>query len=223
MIRILIALATATFVVASPVHAALIGNSQGGAEFPLGAISFADAVVSYMPGMVGSQPTEPNRGAANALGLPDYAGAINCTTQVNCPYVSLGDGGSIVLQFVDNVLTGSDSSDLDLWVFEVGSDIEDTFVDVSFDGVTWSAVGKVFGSTAGIDLDAFGLGASDIFRYVRLTDDTNADDQSGATVGADIDAVGAISTSAVPLPAGSLLLGTALGVLLSRVRRARRG
>jgi hypothetical protein len=207
---------------ASPAHAVFIGNSQGGADFPQGPVSFADAVGSYTPGLVGSNPTIPNRGADNALGVPDYAGSVYCATQSGCPYVSLGDGGNIVLRFVNNLLTGSNSSDLDLWVFEVGPDVEDTFVDISQDGVNWHPVGKVFGSTSGIDIDAFGFSVDDFFGFVRLTDDTNADDQNGASVGADIDAVGAISTTVVPAPGALLLFATALAAVGSRVRRSRR-
>lgn len=183
-----------------PAHAVFIGNSQGGAEFPQGNVSFADTVTSYMPGMVGYNPTTPHLGANNALGLPDYAGVNTCASQEACTFVTLGDGGSIVLRFDDNKLTGSGDNAVDLWVFEVGPDIEDTFIDISKDGLTWYSVGKVFGSTAGIDIDAYGFTPSDLFAYVRLTDDPNEGDQDGITVGADIDAVGAISTVPTPVP-----------------------
>jgi hypothetical protein len=208
-----------------PAHAVFIGNIQGGTDFPQGAVSFADTLVTYTPGLVGGNPTDPYRGAFNALGLPDYAGVNSCPSQAGCTFVSLGDGGSIVLRFDDNRLTGSGDNALDLWVFEVGPDIEDTFVDIGMDGLNWHSVGKVFGSTAGIDIDAFGFGPADQFAFIRLTDDTNEGDQSGITVGSDIDAVGAISTvvASVPEPGTFGLLGAGLLALFLRIRQHRRG
>jgi hypothetical protein len=55
-------------------HAVFIGNIQGGADFPQGAVSFADQAISYSPGLVGVNPTTPHRGDFNALDVPDYAG-----------------------------------------------------------------------------------------------------------------------------------------------------
>lgn len=204
--------------VGAPAHAVFIGNSQGGTDFPEGAVSFADVVADYTPVVKNGEPTAANQNAEKALGVPDYQSGGGCVDAATCSFVSLGDGGSITLRFTDNVLTGSDSVAMDLWVFEVGPDVEDTFVEVSSDGSTWFPVGKVFGSTAGIDLDAFGFGTSSSFSYVRLQDDGEEGDQSGVSVGADIDALGAISTRVVPEP-GTLLLVAVGGACLGSIRR----
>jgi hypothetical protein len=204
---------------AQPARAELIK----GIEFPLGNVSFADAVVSYAPVMVGSGPTAPHRDPTHALGRPDYAGQDACPTAPACTFVSLGDGGTLTLQFTDNVLTGGGDSRADLWIFEVGPDVEDMFVEISRDGVDWLAVGKVGGSTAGVDIDAFGYGVADSFAWVRVRDDPALDGQSGATVGADIDAIGAISTrqlTSVPEPESlALVLVALLAAARSGTRR----
>ena len=171
-----------------------LGEEIGGIEFPQGTPSFADQVVEYDPAFSGgavptnSRFTDP----ARVLGVPDYSGGEGGTGSV-----SLGSGGRLVIRFTNNKLTGSDSDAHDLHIFEVGSDVEDTFVEISADGVTWHDIGKVFGSTSSIDIDAFGFDSQDEFVFVRLTDDPAEGNTSGDTVGADIDAIGAISTSPV--------------------------
>lgn len=215
-------------VLAGPVRAELIG----GVEFPQGTISFADAVVDYSPGVVSSGPTAPYQGEVNALGAPDYSGANTCASADVCSFVSLGVGGTLTLRFTDNLLTGSGDSADDLWIFEIGPDIEDTLVWISKDGDVWSSVGSVTGSTRGIDIDAFGFGIDDQFGWIRLQDVAALDGQTGATVGADIDAVGAISTvrvsngpgqpAPVPLPATAALMGVGLLALASRKVRSTR-
>ncbi len=189
-----------------------------GVEFPGGAASFADSVVSYDPGFGGGNvPTLPYQDPSQALGVPNYGSG-------PAPeYVSLGAGGRIVLRFTDNSLTGSGDSGLDLWIFEIGPDVEDTYVDISKDGSTWHSVGKVYGATSGIDIDAYGWGTSDFFSFVRLTDDIKEGATTGSTVGADIDAVGAISSAPpvnIPEPTTLALLGIGLAAFGYKRRRS---
>lgn len=207
--------------VVSNANAVLIG----GVDFPQGEISFADALVTYNPDGGGAIPTAPNNEPNNALGIPEIPGNTSmgaCSgIPADCPFVSLGDGGFIILEFVDNLLTGSDNNADDLWIFEVGLQVEDTFVAISKDGNIWHDVGKVFGATSGVDIDSFGFSASDLFRFIKLTDDTAEGGQSGASVGADIDAVGAIATvpAAVPVPAAFWLFLSGLAAITGFSRR----
>ncbi len=175
-----------TFFVAIGLSFALCRNASADA--------YADAVESYKPVINESgEPTPPHRNAESALGAPDYDGAA-CSDPRSCQYVSLGSGGALTLQFMDNALTGSGNSDPDLFIYEIGPDLEDTFVEISADNVTYFPVGKVLGSTSTVDIDAFGFGAGDTFVFVRLTDDPAEGSQGGSTVGADIDAVEALTS-----------------------------
>ena len=154
-------------------------TSQGQTlRFDLAARAFADRVVSYDP-----NGTRLESGATNpeeALGPPTDGAT----------YVSLGGGGSVTLEFVDNTLV--DGPGDDLAIFEIGPQVEAAFVAVSEDGRTFVEVGRISGSTATLDLAGVGRpGAA--YRFVRVTDDQDQGDRSGGTAGADIDAVGAIN------------------------------
>jgi len=188
----------------------------GGVEFPQGISSFADVVQNFNPAIVSGEPTAPHLDANKALGAPDWNGQGLCQSAATCNTVSLGSGGSITLRFTDNFLTGGGSSAPDLWIFEVGNDIESTFVDISKDGVQWNPVGNisVAGGTRGIDLDFYGWTPTDLFSFVRLTDDRSQGATTGGSVGADIDAVGAISSvpASVPEPTATSLLFAALAL-----------
>lgn len=174
------------------------GELIGGIDFPEGAVSFADEVVSYEPEIVNGQPIEIYTDPNDALGVPDFNVEDPSCSAGQCAYVSLGREGSITLRFTDNLLTGSDDSTIDLWVFEIGAHIEATGVEISPDGMEWFDVGSTAGAVSGIDIDASGFTSADRFAYVRLTDDLSVD-IPGPSRGADIDAVGAISTVPIGL------------------------
>jgi hypothetical protein len=157
----------------------------GGVHFPDGERSFVDRVVDYAP--PSDHPAEPYRDPTTALGVPDFRRGDPTTI------VALGQGGSVTLRFSDNSLTGSGDAEADLWIFEAGGQVEDTFVEVSVNGRDWVFVGEVTGATSGIDVDAFGIGPESSFSFVRLTDDPT-DGPAGMSGGADIDAVGAIAS-----------------------------
>lgn len=209
-----------------------IAVTYDGVEFPQGDSSFADLVVDFTLG--GGGVTEPHQNPLNALGAPDYDGVSNCSNHTSpaadCTFVSLGAGGSLTLGFTTNALTGSGDDSDDLWIFEVGPLVEPTAVEISADGVLWHDVGSVGGATAGINIDAFGFGPEDLFHFVRLTDICSGGACTGRTAGADIDAVGAISTvlvtpdpTPVPTPAPlTLLLGGLVAMGLWRRRFSNR-
>ncbi|OQY27259.1 MAG: hypothetical protein B6244_11180 [Candidatus Cloacimonetes bacterium 4572_55] len=177
----------------------------GGITFPQGEISFADAVVSYTPGPGVSSPYDD---PTLALEAPD-------DTEYTDNAVALGDEGVLVLRFTDNSLITSGDSEYDLWIFEIG-DLEPTDVAISTDGTGWIEVGANSGATSGIDIDAYigsGVVAGKKYYFVKLTD--LLPHQTGSPyAGADIDAVGAITT----VPEGIITAGGSDGVTTPAIK-----
>ncbi|MCU0533711.1 MAG: hypothetical protein MUD14_07435 [Hydrococcus sp. Prado102] len=177
-------------------------------EFPAGEVSFADTVVSYEPIIYLNDERLPNvrepfNNPVSALGVPNSTNPQHPLPSLSARHdVSLGLGGSITLRFTNNALTGSGDIKPDLWIFEAGEKTESVFVEISKDGKTWQAVGRTDTKHNGIDIDAFGWGPEDYFSYIRLTDDPEENEHDGVLSngqwigwgGADIDAVGAISS-----------------------------
>jgi len=186
-----------------------------GITFPDGALSFADAVVSYTPGTGVSAPWN---NPAESLGLPDYTGSDGM--------VSLGTGGTLIVRFTDNSLTTSGNSTPDLHIFEVGAVTEFFNLSISTDGISWIDLGDVLGQPTSVDIDGRpGVVAGTQYSYVRLID--VLPNQSGTPFAeADIDAIGAISSappvpSTVPEPASMMLLATGLALVGRKVYRQR--
>ncbi|MGL5081547.1 MAG: PEP-CTERM sorting domain-containing protein [Microcoleaceae cyanobacterium] len=210
-----------------------VGSAQAatfrGIEFPEGAVSFADAAISYDrggdDGNYSYAPLEVFNRPETALGEPNSVLIPENESQGDFSArddLSLGEAGQVVLRFTDNFLTGSGDSEDDMWIFEAGTAVEGVLVEISADGVNWSGVGQIGGTQiGGIDLDAFGFDEGDLFSYVRLTDDGN-NVYRGGWSGADIDSVGAISTVAVDVPEPGNILGLlAIGAFTigSRLKR----
>ena len=151
--------------------------------FPQGDISFADEVIEYHAG--DPAPLKPrHRDPANALSMPDY------NHRSGEGYLSLGCGGVLVIKFNDNALT--DIEGPDLHIFEVGSAIEPTQLEISPDNHQWIMVGEISGGHADVDIAAF-TQQFDSFRYLRLTD--LKQHCSPGSPGSDIDAIGAIGSA----------------------------
>ncbi|MCE5278693.1 MAG: PEP-CTERM sorting domain-containing protein [Planctomycetaceae bacterium] len=230
--------AAAVAILSSTARAEIIG----GVDFPAGALSFADAVVSYTPAvdtpdpvtLVGQSPDARWRNADDALGAPNYTSPPSGAATHNLgQFVSLGNGGTLVVKFVDNALTGSGTASADLYVFEVGPVVEASFVWISTNNVDWLYAGRIAGSTRGIDIDpvlaAASLATTTMFQYVAIQDDRfdyPAAGMYGFYAGADIDAIGAISSvPVVPVPEPATLalltLGGALVLFNRRNRKIR--
>jgi OOP family OmpA-OmpF porin len=160
-------------------------NGHGGKiKLPLGDISFADKIIRYTPG---DPPATKNTDPKDAIGIPDF------NDQTITGFVSLGIGGELVLSFTDNALVNIDGPDL--YVFEVGKYIEDTYLSVSKNGKTWKMVGKIGGGNALVDIgDSTKPG--EIFTYVKLQDaKSSVKTNDKIWPGADIDAVAAIGSA----------------------------
>ncbi len=168
-------------------------STEQGAEYPdghgdtvflpLGDLSFADGVVKFESGSPAAAH-EKDRQPQEAPGIPDYdeAGGDRSLT--------LGCGGTVILRFVDNVLTDVDGRDL--YIFEIGPAVEPTGLAISTHGERWIDVGRVAGGKAAVDLAALAA-PGEFYYYVRLQDDRSGCD--GGWPGADIDAVAAIGSS----------------------------
>ncbi|MEO0375997.1 MAG: hypothetical protein AAF329_15535 [Cyanobacteria bacterium P01_A01_bin.17] len=159
-----------------------------GVDFPQGEISFADRVVRLDYNAAGGKVSGKNREASHALGIPDKK------------YVSLGNAtdlatsSDLVLEFTNNRLV--DRQGPDLYIFETGPAVEATSVEVSVDGTTWYALGRIEGSTRSIDLANYQLPQNAQYRFVRLRDYPDGNTSGSPYAGPDIDAVGAIGTVA---------------------------
>lgn len=147
-----------------------------------GASSFADAVVSFKPGKRAAAGTAAR--PEHTLGEPDY-------TIPSAPgFLALGCDGELVLRFDDNALVQSPGADL--YIFEVGPDVEATDVAVSIDGEHWIEVGRVEGARSDLELEGL-IEDDQSYRFVRLTNAST--DCAGRYPGADIDAVAAVGSA----------------------------
>ncbi|MBI5788980.1 MAG: PEP-CTERM sorting domain-containing protein [Candidatus Schekmanbacteria bacterium] len=186
-----------------------------GIEFPYGALSFADEVVSYT---VGENVTAPYNDPSKSLGIPDQ-GQINSPEFWNS-FVSLGDGGTLIVKFTDNFVTPSGDTNPDLWIFEAGKRHEQFSASISKNGFDWFYIGVTQSrEQTGFNIDGVpGIGYRQLYYYVKLVDMYGrASSHLPGYAGADIDAVGAISAKApdpdpepVPEPAALLLISSGL-------------
>ena len=155
---------------------------------------WADRVVSFRPGKpAAKQCTTPE----TTLGKPDYKLSIQGKT---C--LSLGHGGELVVEFVDNRLI--DGPGDDLVIFEVGPVIEPMNLAISTTGEIWITLGQLKGARCSVDIEPFVRSAQESkllpetprpeFRFVRVTDAKAGLSNNSQKPGADIDAIGALNS-----------------------------
>ncbi len=166
-------------------------------------LSFADVTLAFTPNP-NCIPNNPNMDAA--LGVPDY---YNSASQ----HVTLGEGGSLKLQFTNNIMSNSGNDNKkDLWVFEVGPAVEGSTIELrpanaytlnvlitagieDADDDGFFDIGSIGGSTAGLDIDVVIPGhpaGTLFFDAIDITDIPG--NCTGGTPGADIDAVCALTS-----------------------------
>jgi OOP family OmpA-OmpF porin len=153
-------------------------------KIPLGDRAFADSLISYKPGNPAPLYEKCKNGML-ALGPPDFDGVDN-------NFTVLGSGGEIVLFFKDNALINIPG--IDLYVFELGKYIEETYLSISTDGKKWINVGKISGGNAAVDLGD-NIPENEIYRFIKLKDFSKLQDKNESYPGADIDAVAAIGSA----------------------------
>jgi OOP family OmpA-OmpF porin len=146
---------------------------------PCGRLAFAGRVVESRMGNPAAVSSAQN--PAETLGEPNFSDARDSG------YTTLGCGGSIVLEFTQVRLVDVDGPDL--YIFEVGADVEPTQLEISKDGQQWITIGRISGGKTSVDIRPY-VQPGDQFRYIRLTDLKSA--CGGNWPGADIDAVAAI-------------------------------
>jgi len=157
--------------------------------YAAGGSPFADQVISYDVVDSGSPehyPEESARISTNALNKP------------NGNSVSLGNGGQIVLRFADNSLRRSGDDRPDLRIHEAIPPLEPMMVEVSANNATWYGVGGGPIEPGGIsDIDIDPWVPDHEYHFVRIID-VAEDEDAVPTIGADIDAVEALSGRILP-------------------------
>ena len=128
------------------------------------------------------------------------------------PFLSLGRGGTLIVQVGGDGVSADGTPASDLFVYESGTQAEFVFVSVSTDGATYIPVGATGSQASGIDLDAVGFAPGTSYSYVQIQDDPNQGSHTGPeTGGADIDAVCGFNTANRPPLASNDVASFAVG------------
>jgi len=179
VLALVLSLAPMAMAVEDPMKETYIYTDSRGNEVEVPVNAFATRVVSFSWGEKWTKDPD-HMTPENILGTPE--GENLC----------LGKKGQIVLEFSVDIV---DNEGLDIYVFEVGPDVEPTSVEVSVDGSEWIYVGDADGSLSGVDLNGVTpKGAR--YHYVRITDLGKFGNSNHP--GADIVAVAGLNVKANP-------------------------
>ncbi len=149
---------------------------------PLGKISFADKLVEFKVGS--PAPAQKYRDSTQCLQEPNYA------SYHTANFLSLGCGGSVIVEFTDNGFMNLPGDDL--YIFEVGPSRESAKVEISKNGTDWVYAGQIDGGKSIIELSDAGVDEATVFYFLRITDLKVL--CRSLSSGADIDAIGAINS-----------------------------
>ncbi len=160
-------------------------NAQGAPVPPTaGSGCYATGVVSFNQGLtaLGTAVNAERSISTNALGAPNGQ-----TPSVYAPvqnFVSLGLGGSIVIEFADPIANGP-GADIIIWESSASANNEQGRIEVSQDGLGYTPVATINQGGQVDFADVF----SDYVRFVRITDVTPNNGGGQVTDGFDLDAV----------------------------------
>lgn len=164
-----------------PSKETVVYKDSRGNEIEVPVNAFATRVVSFTPGTKWTSDKD-HVTAENILGAPGGGKNNLC----------LGKNGVIVLEFSVDIV---DYEGMDIYVFEVGPDVEATKVEVSVDMKEWIYVGDAKGALSGVDINGkVPEGAR--YHYVRITDLGSYPNSNHP--GADIEAVAGLNVKSVP-------------------------
>ncbi len=153
----------------------LAGTSHGRAQQE--GKAYVDRVVAFTPG----DPANAELGdPAAALGPPDFS------ETALTGFVSLGTGGSITVEFLDNLAYDGPGDDIELFGDPANDELWEA--EVSSDGAEYRSFGLV-SERVRLDLAKVGLKSA---RFVRLTDDGVGG--TGISPGAELDAIETLQT-----------------------------
>jgi hypothetical protein len=179
-------------------------TTYAGVTFPLGDLSFADLVVSYVPAScVDHAYADPTA----ALGPPDCHdelchncdGCHPCAVALGFRVSEIDKRGFLVVKFTDNVLR--DVAGDDLFIYTTNNRM--CRVEIGTENGNYILVGEVHGYPASIDIAPF-VSPDQTFFFVRLSD-VPADEDPSACSGPSIDAIGAMGDPMMIQERGELL------------------